>query len=66
MRVTEMTRSILKARRESRDMRRDGWERVDESGGRLWELNRGSRIGQRIQQVRIAYDGVSLWVKVQP
>lgn len=64
MKFTDRTREILACRREDRDMTRDGWERVDESGGMLWQITRGSRWTQRIVDVRIARSGYFLWVKI--
>lgn len=61
---TDWQKKVLAGRRERRDMEKAGWERVGEGGGKLWELNRGGRIGQRIVDVKIALDGTSLWVRV--
>ena len=63
MKVSELTKSALACRRDARDMEADGWERVGEGGGKLWELHRGGRVGHHIVDVRIAADGKSLWVK---
>ena len=62
--VTDTTRRILYARRETRRLLAAGYEHVGESGGRLWELYRGDRVGQRITDVVIAPDGISLFVKI--
>ena len=64
MKVTERTRRILKHRRHSRDMIKDGWERVDDGGGMLWEINRGYRLGQKILACQISLCGTFLWVKI--
>ncbi len=64
MLTTNLTRLRLAQRREERDMLEAGWERVGDNGGKLWELNRGARIGQKILEVKVAVDGVSLWVRV--
>ena len=61
--VTKFTKRALSIRRERRDMLKCGWEYVSEGGGRLWELHRGYRIGFVISEVRIAADGLGLWVK---
>lgn len=61
--VTDVTRKILKVRRDARDHRRDGWERVGEGGGRLWELYRGMRDDHKILEVEIASCGKALWIK---
>jgi hypothetical protein len=66
MKVTDITISELAYRREERDMQRDGWERVGEGGGRLWELTRGFRWNHEIKDVCIAADKRSLWVKIEP
>ena len=63
MKVTEFTRAALACRREARDMVKQGWERIDENGGKLWQLHRGYRVTHRIADVRIAADGKTLWVK---
>lgn len=59
------SKAIRRVRTDNRDMVKAGWEKVGEGGGKLWELNRGSRIGHRITDVRIAADGVSLWIKTE-
>ena len=64
MRLTAFSRRALAIRREARDLPKQGWERVAENGGRLWELTRGARWGKVITDVRIAADGKSLWIKV--
>ncbi len=64
MKVTEFTRNALRTRRELRDLPKEGWEPVDESGGRLWEIARGYRYDRTITDVRISASGKFLWVKV--
>lgn len=64
MMVTPLTRSVLAARRETRDLQRAGWEKVDDRGGRLWELDRGGRYMQVIKDVRISVTGKWLWVRI--
>lgn len=61
---TAWMKAARRIRTENRDMPRQGWERVGEGGGKLWEIERGPRIGQTIRDVKIAADGRSLWVKV--
>lgn len=63
MRVTDFTRQVLHARRARRDLKRDGWEEIDERGGRLWELHRGGRIGHIITDVCVGPTGTTLWIK---
>lgn len=65
MRVTEFTRDALAYRKEDRDMKRDGWERVGEGGGKLWELYRGFRWNHAITQCKISVDGKSVWIKTE-
>jgi hypothetical protein len=60
---TALAKRALAVRRDHRDMPKAGWEYVGEGGGKLWELNRGYRIGHRIAEVKIAADGVGVWVK---
>ena len=64
MKVTERTRRILKHRRHSRDMIKNGWEIVGDNGGKLWEINRGYRLGQKIIACQISMCGTYLWVKI--
>lgn len=64
MMLTAFSRRALAIRREERDLPKQGWERVAENGGRLWELHRGARFGKVITDVRIAADGKTLWIKV--
>ena len=63
MKVTDITRTALKVRREAKRMQADGWERVGEGGGKLWELHRGGRWREIITEVKIAADGKSLWIR---
>lgn len=45
----------------------EGYEEVDESGGPLWELQRGlTRYKHIIKDVRISPDRKTLWVKIEP
>jgi hypothetical protein len=60
MKVTDRTRQRLFIDRHVRD----GWEIVNESGGLLWELVRGGRIGKKIQEVKIAPLGYPLLVRI--
>lgn len=64
MKVTELTKLTLRTRRENRAMKTAGYERVDDRGGKLWELHRGGRWREVIKDVVIAVDGKSLWVRV--
>jgi len=59
------SRKALAYRRAKRDWIRAGYEEVGEDGGQLWEIYRGFRQGQKIQDVRIAPDGMSLFVKIR-
>jgi hypothetical protein len=65
MKVTELAKHVLRVRRDNRDMIADGWEHIGEFGGKLWELYRGERVGHAITDVRIAADGISLWIKTK-
>ena len=64
MKLTEATKQILAARRQRRDLLAVGFEELGEGGGRIWELHRGARVGQRIRQVEIALGGKSVYVRV--
>lgn len=66
MKVTAFTKSALECRRENRDLPKEGWERVGENGGNLWQLYRGGRWNHTITDVRISVDGKSLWIKTAP
>lgn len=46
-----------------RDLIREGYEEVGESGGKLWELHRGCRWDHVITDVVIAPNGKSLFIK---
>lgn len=61
--ATDFAKQVRRIRTERRDLTKQGWVHVGERGGSMWELYRGSRIGQRITDVRIAADGISLWIK---
>lgn len=63
MLVTERAARLSWIRRDDRAHKRDGFERVDEDGGKLWELHRGRRLDHVITHVVIAADGKSLWIK---
>lgn len=65
MMVTDFTRQALKVRRDIRDMRAGGWEFIDESGGKLWELQRGWRIDHVITDTKISATGKEIWVKIE-
>lgn len=62
---SDFSKLARRVRTDNRDMPKHGWEKVGEGGGNLWELNRGCRIGHKIVDVRIAADGVSLWIKTE-
>jgi hypothetical protein len=62
----KQNRAITLSPGEERFLLSNGWERVGETGGRLWELYRGGRSDCIITDVKIAYDGLSLIVKVEP
>jgi hypothetical protein len=64
MLVTDLTRSRLHFRRTVRRWRAEGFEEIGEGGGRLWEIYRGGRMGQRITAARVAPDGMSVYVKI--
>jgi hypothetical protein len=65
MLMTPTTKGRLACRRDEREMLAAGYERVGEGGGALWELYRGPRMGHVITDVKIAKDGVSLWIKTE-
>jgi len=59
MRVTDATRSILRSRRDMRDMEAKGYERIDGP----WQILRGHRAQQTITDIAISADGKGVWVK---
>lgn len=65
MRMTAWTKGAFACRRDEREMLAAGYERVGEGGGKLWQLYRGCRIGHVITDVKIAKDGMSLWIKTE-
>lgn len=62
---TSWQKAVLAARRERRDMEKAGWEYLGEGGGKIWELVRGSRVGKRIVEAKVAIDGHGVWVLVR-
>jgi len=65
MLVTSITKHRLNRLREARDMRKAGWEFVDEQGGSLWEIHRGCRFGQRIVEAKPSWNGMGIWVRIE-
>jgi len=65
MLVTDLTRQTLSRRRTVKDWLREGFEEVNESGGKLWQLKRGARQNQKIIDVRISPDGKSVFVRIK-
>lgn len=57
-------KELLATRREQRAMLKAGWEWVGEGGGKLWELERGPRMGHRIVAAQIGRNGRGVWVQV--
>lgn len=66
MKVTDWTRRALHYRRTVKQWRAEGFEDLGEDGGNLWEIYRGGRVGQTIKEVRIAPNGMSVFVRVAP
>lgn len=65
MKVTESTKRVLNYRRTVKKWQAEGFEDLGESGGRLWEIYRGARAGQKITEARVAPDGMSVFVKIE-
>lgn len=63
MMVTPLTKEILRCRRERRRLASDGWQEVNENGGILWQLNRGTRLGHVITDVQIAPERRTIFIK---
>lgn len=55
----------MSADNEAEKMVAAGWELVNESGGKLWELTRGHRYDYIIVDVCVASDRKSLWIKTR-
>mgnify|MGYP001614274903 CR=1 FL=1 len=66
MKVTDRTRRVLHYRRITKRWMADGYEEIGERGGKLWEIYRGGRLGQRITDAKVAPDGMSVYVKIEP
>lgn len=64
MKVTQITKDALSARRQRRELLAVGYEEVGEGGGRLWEIYRGGRVGHKIRDVVIGKHGMSIYVRI--
>ena len=64
MKVTDRTRRVLHYRRTVKRWQAEGFEEVGENGGEVWEIHRGCRRGQTIQEARVAPDGMSVFVRI--
>lgn len=62
---SQFSKNARRIRTENRDMPKAGWHKVSEGSRVLSEIARGSMIGHRIVEVRIAADKCSLWVKTE-
>ena len=62
MRVTTATRRTLGIRREERNLKRLGYRKHETD----WEIHRGLRIGDIIQDVKISVDGRYVYTLVGP
>ena len=65
MKVTEYTRRALHYRRTTKLWIAEGFEEIGEGGGNLWEIYRGYRHGQTIQEARVAPGGMSVFVRIE-
>lgn len=68
MKISEFTREQLAIRRQMRDLHSKGYERISCAFGvgKLWELDRGGRVGWKITEAVIGLDGKSVYVKAEP
>jgi hypothetical protein len=66
MKVTDLTRQVIAARRQRRELLARGYEEVGEGGGLLWQLRRGGRVGHVIVDAIIATNGLSVYCKIEP
>lgn len=66
VKVTERTKLMLHYRRITRRWIAEGFEDFGERGGKLWEIYRGGRRGKHITDARVAPDGMSVYVKIEP
>ena len=62
MKVTSITRRALKIRREERHLKGLGYRKHETD----WEIHRGHRIGDIIQDVKISVDGRYVYTLVGP
>ena len=62
MRVTTATRRALDIRREERNLKRLGYRKHETD----WEIHRGHRIGDIIQDVKISVDGQYVYTLIGP
>jgi hypothetical protein len=66
MKVTQRTKAVLAMRRQQRELYAKGYEYVGEGGGKLWEIYRGGRCGQRITDAIVDVAGMGVYVKIEP
>ncbi len=64
MKVSELTRARLANQREERDMKKAGYEYLGEGGGLIWQIHRGSRLGQIILDAKISNNRRFVWIKI--
>ena len=62
MKVTASTRRALGIRREARNLKRLGYRKHETD----WEIHRGHRTGEVIQDVKISMDGRYVYTLVGP
>jgi hypothetical protein len=66
--VSDFTREQIAVRRQMRDLHSRGYERISCAFGvgKLWELDRGCRVGWKITDAVIGLDGKSVYVMTAP
>jgi len=64
MLMTDRAKSALTYGRWARRHKAAGFIKLDEHGDPLWKFHRGAWFDRRIDQVKIAPNGIELWIKV--
>lgn len=63
VKLTDMSREILRIRKQRKALQDDGFEEIGENGFPLGQLNRGGRWSEKIIEVRIGPCGKTVWIK---
>ncbi len=66
MKFTARTKEALRCGRIRRDLLARGFEEVTDSGGKMWEMDRGARMHHRIVDVVIAPECKTIFIRTEP